>query len=66
MEYYAAVKKSFLYKHKDLQDVLNEKGHVLNIVYALLPFVCKSEKKIFVFVYDCFNARRIHRKLRSV
>ena len=51
MEYDAAVKKKkFSIYHKDLQDILNDKDHVLNIVYNLLPFVCKSEKIKFLFM----------------
>lgn len=52
MEYNAAVKKKMLsIYHKDLQDILSEKGHVLNIVYNLLPFVCKSEKIFFAYLW---------------
>lgn len=50
MEYNAAVKKKLSIYHKGLQDILNDKDHVLNIVYNLLPFVCKSEKIKFLFM----------------
>lgn len=52
VEYNAAVreKKLSIY-HKDLQDTFNEKGHVLNIIYNLLPFVCKSEKIFFACLW---------------